>query len=316
MTVAVPLACYAAALAVAAPRLLPRTSWLRRSPRLGVGAWLAVCASVVAATILAGLSLTVSAARVGGDIAHWLHACALALRDHYASPFQPTGGLAGATLAVLVTGWTIGHIAVALIAGARRRRAHADGLTLLARRDPGLGVDVVEHDRPAAYCLPGRRHRIVVTRAAVERLTPDQLAAVIAHERAHVTGRHHLVLAVGRGLDRALGFVPLFRTAAEEIAYLVELAADDAAARHRDRTTVAAALFAVATGPAPAGALGAAGPGALGRIRRMLAAPQPLSRRTRVACVTAVHGLLALPLVIAAHPAVLAVIDHHCPLWH
>lgn len=315
MTVAVPLACYAAALAIAAPRLLPRASWLRRSPRLGLGAWLAVCASVLAATVLAGLSLSVSIAHVGGDIAGVLHACAEAFRHHYANPGRP-GGLTGATLALLVTAWTAGHVAVALAAGARRRRAHADALTLLARRDPRLGVDVVEHDRPAAYCLPGRRHRIVVTRAAVDRLTPGQLAAVIDHERAHVTGRHHLVLAVSRGLERALGFVPLFRTAAAEIAYLVELAADDAAARRRDRTTVAAALFAVATGPAPAGALGAAGPGALDRIRRMLAAPQPLTRRTRIACVTAVHALVALPLLIAANPAVLAIIDHHCPLWH
>lgn len=315
MTVAIPLAGYAVLLALAAPRVLVRARWPRRSPRMGIGVWLAVCGSVIAATVLAGLSLTVSAARVGGDIASILHACAEALRHHYAAPAHP-GGLAGATLALLVVVWAAGHVAVALAVGARQRREHADALTLLACRDPELGVDVVEHDRPAAYCLPGRRHRIVVTRAAVDRLTPSQLAAVVSHERAHVTGRHHLVLAMSQGLRRALGFVPLFRVASVELAYLVELAADDAAAHHQDRRTVAAALLAVATGPIPASALGAAGPSALDRIRRMLAAPQPLPRRTRIWCLTVVHTLIAVPLAIAANPAVLAIIDHHCPLWH
>lgn len=240
----------------------------------------------------------------------------MALRHHYTGPAQPAGGLAGVTPAGSVAVWTAGHVVFALIAGARQRRAHADALTLLARRDPGLGVDVVDHDRPVAYCLPGRQHRIVVTRAAVERLTREQLAAVVSHERAHMAGRHHLVLAMSQGMRRGLGFVPLFRVAVGELAYLVELAADDAAARHQDRRTVAAALFAVAAGPVPASTLGAAGPGALDRIRRMLAGPEPVSRRTRIWCLTAVHGLVALPLIIAVNPAVLAIIDHHCPLWH
>lgn len=72
--------------------------------------WLALCVSVIAAIVLAGLSLTVSAARLGGDLASLLHACAMALRDHGASPAQPFGGLAGVTLALLVAGWTAGHV--------------------------------------------------------------------------------------------------------------------------------------------------------------------------------------------------------------
>src|SRR5450755_4895951 len=50
---------------------------------------------------------------------------------------------------------------------------------------------------------------------------------------------------------------PFFGVAARQIAYLVEVAADDAAARRAPRLTVAAALLAVAAAGVPAGALGA-----------------------------------------------------------
>jgi Zn-dependent protease with chaperone function len=46
------------------------------------------------------------------------------------------------------------------------------------------------------YCVPGRLPTIVVTTGALAVLEPEQLAAVLAHERAHLAGRHHLLLAV------------------------------------------------------------------------------------------------------------------------
>lgn len=316
MTVAVPLVVYAAALAVAGPSLLRRIRWARKAPLLAMGIWLAACVSVIAAVVLAGLSLTLAGTRVSHDVAGLLHACAIALRDHYAIPWRPPAGPVGAGLAVAVALWASGHVAAVLIGGSRRRRAHAEALTLLASRDAELGADVVEHDLPAAYCLPGWRSRVVVTRGAVERLSPRELAAVLCHERAHVAQRHHLLIAVAEGLRAAYGFAPLFRAAASELAHLAELAADDAAARRQGRRTVATALLTVATGPVPASALGAAGPRVAERVLRMVAAPEPLARRTRLSGLTALHGLLTLPLLVASAPLVLAIIDFHCPLWH
>jgi hypothetical protein len=48
---------------------------------------------------------------------------------------------------------------------------------------------------PRRYCVPSLRHRVVLTTGAVAALEPRQLRAVIAHERAHLWGRHDLVIA-------------------------------------------------------------------------------------------------------------------------
>src|SRR5690606_10980018 len=53
---------------------------------------------------------------------------------------------------------------------------------------------VLDLDTPMAFCLPGIRSRVVLTEGVLDRLTPQQLAAVIAHERAHLRARHDLVL--------------------------------------------------------------------------------------------------------------------------
>ena len=52
-------------------------------------------------------------------------------------------------------------------------------------------VMVVQAERPAAYCVAGRPHAIVVTIAALQSLDRSELAAVLAHEKAHIKGRHH-----------------------------------------------------------------------------------------------------------------------------
>ena len=75
---------------------------------------------------------------------------------------------------------------------------------------------VVASDRPAAYCVVGRPNAIVVTSAAMKALSPSQLEAVLAHERADIAGRHHHILMVldaladampGCRLSEHLGFV-------------------------------------------------------------------------------------------------------------
>jgi hypothetical protein len=78
----------------------------------------------------------------------------------------------------------------------------------------------------------------------------------------------------------------LFAVAARQVAYLVEVAADDAAARRSPRLTVASALLAVASAGVPAGALGAGGSAAAQRIQRLIDPPSRDSRARRaVACI-------------------------------
>src|SRR5207302_4768176 len=99
---------------------------------------------------------------------------------------------------------------------------------------PALGAVLVEHPEPAAYCVAGRHPPVILTTGAVAALDPAQLQAVLAHERAHLAGRHHRLLAMARIGRQVLPFVPLMRDADLQVARLVELHADDAATRASD----------------------------------------------------------------------------------
>jgi endogenous inhibitor of DNA gyrase (YacG/DUF329 family) len=107
---------------------------------------------------------------------------------------------------------------------------------------------------------------------------------------------------------------PLFRWARAEVARLVELIADDAAARHCPRRAVASALVSLAGAGVPAAALGAGGPTVLARVNRMLTPAQPLGRLRVLAAGTSVALLLTIPVVLAAAPAVGALVMDYCPL--
>jgi Zn-dependent protease with chaperone function len=52
----------------------------------------------------------------------------------------------------------------------------------------------------------------------------------LAHERAHLADRHHLILAMARIIGQVLPFLPLMRDADAQVARLVKLHADDAPA--------------------------------------------------------------------------------------
>lgn len=178
----------------------------------------------------------------------------------------------------------------------RARHRNRVLVDLVAERNLLLpGASVVDHDVPVAYCLPGLRPRLVLSRGALSLLSNDELAAVLAHERAHLTQRHDLVVLPFVALGATFPAIPAVRTARAEVALLIELLADDRAARRHDRQHLARALWKIGTGEAPAGAMGAAGEDVLVRARRLLDPPRPLGRRAALAVV----GLAAL---VAASP--------------
>jgi Zn-dependent protease with chaperone function len=303
---------YAAVLGFAGARLLARGDWSDRAPRLGIVVWQAATASVLAAAVLAGLTLAVPGVRAAHSVAELFDACEMIMRAHYGTPGAPA--IAGLASTAGVALWTLGHCVHALATTARRRRAHADSLAMVARRRPGLDALVIDHDQPMAYCLPGRRHSVVLSTGALDRLDDDQLSAVIAHERAHLEGRHDLAANIAVAIARAFPVIPLFRQARDEIARLVEMAADDSAARHHDRHTVAAALVTVAGGRTPAASLGAGGSTALARVKRLLGPHRPLPLVARAGGVLGISLLVLLPLDLAANPAIVALLTHHCHL--
>ncbi|WP_395107647.1 M56 family metallopeptidase [Actinomadura sp. SCN-SB] len=314
MTAAISLLAYAAALGLGGPRLLRGRGWAERSPRLGILIWQAASASVLGAIVLAGLALVVPIANAPHGLADLLAACQMMLQAHYGSGPQPIAAYAGILVSGGVVLWTFGHLVFASLTAARQRRRHREALRILARHRRDLGALVIDHAQPMAYCLPGRHRCVVVSSGALDRLNTEQLAAVLAHEHAHLHGRHDLALNISRALSRAFPAVPLFEAARDEITRLIELLADDMAARHHNRTTLAAALVTVATGQAPAAAMGAGGATALLRVRRLLAPHTPLSRVAQFTGGFGVALLLTLPITLAANPAIIAILERHCHL--
>jgi len=314
VTVALVLVGYAAVLAAAAPAALRHGSWAARAPRLGIAVWQALSLSAVLAVVLAGVALAVPATQLSTDLGQLLRACVMALRAEYAAPGGALPAAVGTTAALAVLGRLVCCAAGALLRAGRDRREHADALAIVGRPVHRLGAVVVDHHTAAAYCLPGRARRIVLTSAAVAALAEDELSAVLAHERAHLRGRHHLVLAGAQAFDRAFPGVPLFGEARRQVTALVEMLADDAAARRHQRRTVAAALLHVAGARAPAAGLAAGGPTAVARVRRMLAPARPVSPAARILASTAVVATLLLPVAVAAAPAAAATRLDYCPL--
>ncbi|MBA3308562.1 MAG: M56 family metallopeptidase [Nocardioidaceae bacterium] len=295
-------------------RWLRNAGWTQRAPRLGILAWLALTASIVLSVTLAGVALALRAVPATTNLADLVGACAMALRLHDATP----GGVAVAAAGVAVAAVGMGRIAYCLAVGwmaARRSRAvHRRGLELVAHADPASGALIVRHPTPAAYCLPGRRGDVVLTTAAMVALDVGQLAAVLAHERAHLLGRHDVVLSFANALRAAFPFIPVFATARAELGRLVEMHADDTALVGSDRRVLASALVGLAGEPHPIGTLGAAGEAAVARVRRLVQPATPLGALPSLLAAVGALALVVMPLVIAAAPAVSAVAMGYCPL--
>ena len=151
----------------------------------------------------------------------------LARLGHWSSTIVATAGLPG--------GWTSLIAAIALgaallAAGAfvvRRARALAD-VRRHAQALPGRGELVVTPDAAAdAYAMPGRPGRIVVSTGMLNVLDDHGRAALLAHERAHLAGRHHWFTSAAH---LAAAANPLVRPLASAVEYTVERWADESAA--------------------------------------------------------------------------------------
>lgn len=313
MKTALILALYGLVLAIAGPRLLTRATWTARAPRLAIRCWQVLCLAVPASAVLAGASLAVPMVRISADLAMLLRACVMALRAQYATPGGAAVSAIGAVLAVAVASRVAWCLGAGVLQARRERTRHRRTLMMVGDVDRRTGLSVLPDARPAAYCLPGRGHRIVVTSGALGMLGAEELAAVIAHERAHVRGRHHLALAFADAFAAAFPRPRLFTVAQAETRRLVELAADDAACTSIDELVLAEALLSMSAAPAPAVAL-AAGGDVGDRVRRLISGRRPLPRWAARLGLIAAGALLILPFAVAAEPALAATSGNCCRL--
>jgi Zn-dependent protease with chaperone function len=317
MTVALVLFGYSVVLATLVPDLLRRAQWVERAPRLAIAIWQSLTLSLVASLIILGLALTGATFHITRHLADFLSACVIALRHQYAAPGGAIFGAVGALLALGIIAritWSLGSAVTQMV---RERNRHRRVLDMVGRRDEERRIVILESDEPAVYCLPGRRSRIVVTTAALRVLDDERLDAVLAHERAHLTERHDLALVISQALAHAFAVLKVFRSAASEVTRLVELRADDVAAAHTDRLSVAEALLAVVsydtTHALPAMALVTKGNGAA-RVRRLIPAGNPLGKLQVTTGALAVAALLLSPMLILAGPAAATVQQNLCPI--
>lgn len=301
MSVAACLLPFSFALAVFAPGLVQRLTHSGIAPRLGVAAWLAVIASVVGSWVLAAVFLAADVVAGWREPGRLVVSCFAALRQVAlggSGPFAQAGLLvvtAAAVAALATLGWRWGR---SVLHARARTHYHARQARIVGRHAPGLDAAavVLTAAERAAYCVAGRPGTIVVTSATVTALREPHLRAVLAHERAHLDGHHHQLIALTSGLAAALPRVRLFTAGALEITRLLEMCADDVAARGHGPRTLLGALLALATPAveaAPAAALGAVGVDVLARAHR-LTTPVPAALRWRTRLLLSLIILVAL----------------------
>lgn len=229
MGVTAVLVLVALVMLLVAPSVLSLGAWRVRLPRtalaLWFGAFLTGCACAAASV---GTAVVGATARPDGPahtgvlvtLAAWLGL-----------------GLLGGVLALV-------SVSAEPFAGLERRVARAlSGPAATRQRRPGFTLVRFPADRPVACAVPGRHPEILVSSALEGLLSPPQLQAVLAHERAHLRQRHAWAVRVAEVnalcLPRGLRAGDDLR---RETRFLVELAADDAAARDAGPAHLANAL--------------------------------------------------------------------------
>lgn len=281
MTAAVYLLVYSAAMCIAAPRVLPRMTAGGSAPGAAVAAWIVVLGSVLAAWVGAAAALTLDSI-YGSDAPHLLQTCFAVLRStatgHHGLAMQV--GLV--TFTVLICALVIGlavTVGRTLLLGRARSRRHARAARIVGHRIAGIDGLVLDAPQKMAYCLAGRPGTVVITSAAIAALDRQHLDAVLAHEQAHLAGRHHLLLAMTRALAASMPRIKLFGVAQEEVSRLLEMCADDAAVRRHGSATLVTAILALAGAESiPSVALGASTVGVCARVTRLSALDIPADR--------------------------------------
>jgi Zn-dependent protease with chaperone function len=261
------------AICVQAAAVLAAARWPRRAPAAAIVLWQALGLGWGLAAIGTLIGLGTAGVASGGPGAggqgSGVAGGALSELGRLAAGRLGFGPMAMARLAGLVAGavlltllvWVLLSASAAVLRARQRQRAL---LSLLAHGDPKVpGALVVDYPTAAAYCLPGLRSAIVISAGTLDLLDSAELAAVLAHERAHLRERHDLVLLPFVALLNGFAWSAVVRKAHRAVALLVEMHADDMARRHRPARELATALLRVGAaggGLAPSGALAAADP--------------------------------------------------------
>ena len=225
------LLCLGAALVVLllSPVVLTVGRWQVRFPRIALTLWFA--AFFVGCALAAG---SVLAAILAG------------LTTEHTAGVEPVIVTVLAWLSLVATGAVIAIVAGVSEPLVGSHRAEVQALTpLVSSREQrqGFVIGHVVSDVPVAVAVRRPERMILVSTGLMAALTPPQLQAVLAHELAHLRGRHDWAMRIAEVNAACLpARLPAGSALRRATALLIELAADDAAARQAGAVHLANAL--------------------------------------------------------------------------
>ncbi|HIY86195.1 MAG TPA: M56 family metallopeptidase [Candidatus Yaniella excrementavium] len=260
------LACLAILLAWPVPLWLQKAKWPSRAPRAALILWQAIGISGGLALVTAPLTWGLQPFGNGilsASIELWHVMQAGSIDAVFADDRWAPLGLAAVTLGCII----FGHLALVLIHTTyttfSQRKKHREFVEVLSASlgdhdhqlvdaaRPAINTRVLPVEHPLAYCLPAMSQPLtVVSRGLLDELSAKQLAAVLAHESAHLTQRHDLLRLAFQAWHKAAPWFPATRAAINEVTELTEIMADDAALSDHDHSDLKAALAHTLADPA------------------------------------------------------------------
>lgn len=209
----------------------------KRHAVLGLHA--AIALAGIAATTLALLVAVRTVSLSGPGAAQLLRAC-----GSFVLPQLTIAGVLALALGSVAFA-VLGLAARSALRQLRASRRFTGGLRVCGHV-PNRKAVLFDDERPLAFCAGLVAPRVYVSSGALDALTDDELAAVLAHEAHHARYRDPLRIFFARILSDCLFFLPVLRRLSDRYAALAELAADAAAVRHQhgDPRPLAGALLA------------------------------------------------------------------------
>lgn len=313
LAASIALGILALLLAWPVPVALARAHWAGRAPATALIVWQAV--ALAGGLSMIGALLSYGLAAYGDTLVHGLGAFLGSIAEGTVprtADFSQMFALSGA---ILLGMHLLLNLGLTFSRAELSRRRHRQLVELLSSPIPERpGTRLLEHEAPVAYCLPGTTNSITVLSAGLlELLDGEHLRAVIAHERAHATQRHDILLLAFRAWRSALPWFPIATRAESAVAVLVEMLADDRARKQVSDATLAESIALVASEAAahPDGdargsenTLAAGLPAARARIGRLVDSSPALPLALRMLALVSALALLAVPTYLLLEPAI------------
>lgn len=314
------LAGLAIILAWPVPVVLSRAKWPVRSPFTAMVLWQAI--ALAGGLSMIGAMLTWGLEPIGDNLAQGIAALWDILVQRRPAETLGLVHVFAISAALLLSAHLVFTLLLTFYRIQTARRRHRDMLNLLS--SPSLDTPatlVIPHPSPVAYCLPGGAQSVtVLSDGLMDMLTESELSAVMTHEKAHLSQRHHLLLWAFAAWRAALPWLPTSQLAQRSVNELIEMLADDEALKKVDRQTLIRAVAIVGSGSGSESAAGVpasgtaavsgggsadTGVGIAGRLSRLLTPQPPLPQWVSVLIQACSVLLLAVPTVLLFAPGLI-----------